>query len=449
VNLILSHSHLFLQKRGVFQSKQMEFLDINILGNKKNEKYTNKINSDSKNRNFNNQSQLKISNEKKTDDIIPKKNINFSDFHLKEEILLGIFEMGYKIPSPIQEESIPIALAGRDILARAKNGTGKTSAFLIPSLHVIEPEKSHIQVLILVPTRELALQTSYVCKKLGKYINGLEVMVTTGGTSLQNDIIRMCQTIHILIGTPGRILDLLKKSISDLKKCKILILDEADKLLSCEFTGIIENISKNYMTLNKQTILLSATFPIGIKKFKNSVMKNPFEINLMKELTLIGILQYYAFLEESKKIHCVNALFKKIQIKQSIIFCNSVNRVELLAKRISQLGHSCYYIHAKMPQSHRNRIFHEFRTGKCRNLVSSDLFTRGIDIQAINLVVNFDLPKSSETYLHRIGRSGRFGNQGIAVSFVTKDDKADLYRIEMELGTDILPIPAFIEPNRL
>ena len=388
-------------------------------------------------------------NQKKTNDVIPRKKINFSDFHLKEEILLGILEMGYKIPSPIQEESIPLALSGRDILARAKNGTGKTSAFLIPSLHMVEPEHIHIQVLVLVPTRELALQTSYVCKKLGKYINGLEVMVTTGGTSLQNDIIRMCQKIHILIGTPGRILDLLKKCITNLKNCKILILDEADKLLSCEFTGIIENISKNHMASNKQTMLLSATFPIGIKEFKNSIMNNPYEINLMKELTLFGILQYYAFLEESKKIHCINALFKKIHIKQSIIFCNSVNRVELLAKRISQLGHSCYYIHAKMPQSHRNRIFHEFRTGKCRNLVSSDLFTRGIDIQAINLVVNYDLPKSSETYLHRIGRSGRFGNEGIAVSFVTKEDKVDLYRIERELGTEILPIPAFIDTNIL
>nr|UXY87212.1 RNA helicase [Cryptomonas sp.] len=381
----------------------------------------------------------------KTDDIISRKNMKFSDFHLKDEIMLGITDMGYKVPSPIQEELIPLALAGKDILSRAKNGTGKTSAFLIPSLNNINSLNSYTQTLVLVPTRELALQTSYVCKRLGKYINGLEVMVTTGGTSLQDDIIRMCQTIHVLIGTPGRILDLLRKNVNDLVKCRLLVLDEADKLLSYEFTGIIEKISLAYMSSDKQTILLSATFPIGIKKIKNNIMKNPFEINLMKELTLIGISQYYAFLEESKKIHCINALFKKMQIKQSIIFCNSVNRVELLAKRISQLGHSCYYIHAKMPQSHRNRIFHEFRTGKCRNLVSSDLFTRGIDIQAINLVVNFDLPKSSETYLHRIGRSGRFGNQGTAVSFVTKEDKSDLYRIEQELGTEIAPIPAIME----
>nr|UXY87702.1 RNA helicase [Cryptomonas curvata] len=431
----------------------MKLLDIKNPIKKIEKKYNNQmiLNLNVKNKTIYNQveKEYNYSDQKKNKDVKSRKNLMFSNFHLKEEVLLGIFEIGYKFPSPIQEESIPLALTGRDILARAKNGTGKTSAFLIPALNIIEPEKSHIQVLVLVPTRELALQISYVCKKLGKYINGLEVMVTTGGTSLQNDIIRMCQKIHVLIGTPGRILDLLKKGISDLKLCKILILDEADKLLSCEFTGIIENISKNYMVSNKQTILLSATFPHCIKKFKNSIMNNPYEINLMKELTLIGILQYYAFLEESKKIHCINALFKKIQIRQSIIFCNSVNRVELLAKRISQLGHSCYYIHAKMPQSHRNRIFHEFRTGKCRNLVSSDLFTRGIDIQAINLVVNFDLPKSSETYLHRIGRSGRFGNQGIAVSFVTIEDKIDLYRIERELGTEILPIPAFIETNLL
>ena len=427
----------------------MEILHVKNPLKKMEKNSNNELILNLKNKSINDkiQDKYKITEEKKNIDIKSVKNLSFLDFHLKEEILLGIFEIGYKIPSPIQEETIPLALSGRDILARAKNGTGKTSAFLIPALHTVEPEKTHIQVLVLVPTRELALQTSYVCKKLGKYINGLEVMVTTGGTSLQNDIIRMCQKIHILIGTPGRILDLLKKNISDLKKCKMLILDEADKLLSSEFTGIIENISKGYMISNKQTILLSATFPLCIKKFKNSIMNNPHEINLMRELTLIGILQYYAFLEESKKIHCINALFKKIQIKQSIIFCNSVNRVELLAKRISQLGHSCYYIHAKMPQSHRNRIFHEFRTGKCRNLVSSDLFTRGIDIQAINLVVNFDLPKSSETYLHRIGRSGRFGNQGIAVSFVTNDDKFDLYRIEKELGTEIFPIPTFIKTN--
>jgi ATP-dependent RNA helicase DDX6/DHH1 len=152
-------------------------------------------------------------------------------------------------------------------------------------------------------------------------------------------------------------------------------------------------------------------------------MHNPYEINLMEELTLKGITQYYAFVQEKQKVHCLNTLFSKLQINQSIIFCNSTQRVELLAKKITELGYSCFYIHSRMRQDHRNRIFHDFRNGACRNLVCSDLFTRGIDIQAVNVVINFDFPKMSETYLHRIGRSGRFGHLGIAINLITYDDR--------------------------
>merc|ERR1711874_44920 len=157
-----------------------------------------------------------------------------------------------------------------------------------------------------------------------------------------------------------------------------------------------------------------------------------YEVNLMDELTLKGITQYYAFVQERQKVHCLNTLFSKLQINQSIIFCNSTQRVELLAKKITELGYSCYYIHAKMAQAHRNRVFHDFRAGLCRNLVCSDLFTRGIDIQAVNVVINFDFPKMAETYLHRIGRSGRFGHLGIAINLITYDDRFALHRIEQE-----------------
>lgn len=168
-------------------------------------------------------------------------------------------------------------------------------------------------------------------------------------------------------------------------------------------------------------------------------------INLMDELTLKGVTQYYAFVEERQKVHCLNTLFSKLEINQSIIFCNSVSRVELLAKRITQLGYSCFYIHAKMEQADRNRVFHEFRSGATRHLVSSDLFTRGIDIPTVNVVINFDFPKSSETYLHRIGRSGRFGHLGLAVNMVTFEDRHSLYMIEQELSTEVKPIPAAID----
>lgn len=176
-------------------------------------------------------------------------------------------------------------------------------------------------------------------------------------------------------------------------------------------------------------------------------MKNPHEINLMEELTLRGVTQYYAYVEERQKVHCLNTLFSKLQINQSIIFCNSTNRVELLARKVTELGYSCFFSHAKMLQAHRNRVFHDFRNGVCRNLVCSDLLTRGIDIQAVNVVINFDFPKNSETYLHRIGRSGRFGHLGLAINLVTYEDRFNLFRVEQELGTEIQSIPQTIDKS--
>ncbi|GAA6027240.1 hypothetical protein JCM8097_002515 [Rhodosporidiobolus ruineniae] len=378
-----------------------------------------------------------------TEDVTNTKGNEFEDYFLKRELLMGIFEAGFERPSPIQEEAIPIALTGRDILARAKNGTGKTAAFIIPTLERVNPKIPKIQALLLVPTRELALQTSQVCKTLGKH-TGAQVMVTTGGTTLRDDILRLGETVHILVGTPGRILDLAGKGIADLSECPMFVMDEADKLLSPEFTPVIEQLL-SFMPKERQVMLFSATFPLIVKDFKDKWMRKPYEINLMDELTLRGVTQYYAFLEERQKVHCLNTLFSKLQINQSIIFCNSTNRVELLAKKITELGYSCFYSHARMLQAHRNRVFHDFRNGVCRNLVCSDLLTRGIDIQAVNVVINFDFPKNAETYLHRIGRSGRYGHLGLAINLITYDDRFNLYRIEQELGTEIQPIPAVID----
>ncbi|KAJ1771212.1 DExD/H-box ATP-dependent RNA helicase dhh1, partial [Coemansia sp. RSA 1843] len=869
-----------------------------------------------------------------TEDVTATKGNEFEDYYLKRELLMGIFEAGFERPSPIQEESIPIAVAGRDILARAKNGTGKTAAFVIPALEKVNTAVSKIQCLILVPTRELALQTSQVCKTLGKHM-GVNVMVTTGGTTLKDDIIRLSETVHILVGTPGRVLDLAGKGVADFSQSETFIMDEADKLLSPEFTPVIEQLLAFFQP-SRQILLYSATFPMMVKTFKDKHMNKPYEINLMEELTLRGVTQYYAFVEERQKVHCfptsdhqlltsegwmfyddanvrmadttrspllfasydvlskalvyekahaivhnptetqdfvefsdateakcwnadadkygvhkssspmqthhlsvlatpghdmyaqlgsgatsdgssfswdgkgyakvkagtvvdctdnvavrflahaasgvkgasstqvpsndavgtsvgettilpfmqvlgiatekqtnaflelygywlgngsiqctetsnsipivafalrksadykwieerlellglnegegvsslhdeavdqhrfqitnpawagyfagqygakypvlttsefyaraakmdapkvdetpyaafykafqagkqgsfdventesanrlwhwarhsafhaerarailaglrmadgsedpttnaadsgviytssvrfrdevqalalhagyssffclvrragssirsalgevttattdsgsasdewavhyvadplpptaskrrgdikytrrtdaswcatmpsgfvvvrrafldsdtnavthasmptiqgncLNTLFSKLQINQSIIFCNSTNRVELLAKKITDLGYSCFYSHARMIQSHRNRVFHDFRNGACRNLVCSDLLTRGIDIQAVNVVINFDFPKNAETYLHRIGRSGRFGHLGLAINLITYEDRFNLYKIEQELGTEIQPIPPVID----
>ncbi|CAG8726535.1 14045_t:CDS:2, partial [Racocetra fulgida] len=263
-------------------------------------------------------------------DVTNTKGNEFEDYFLKRELLMGIFEAGFERPSPIQEESIPIALTGRDILARAKNGTGKTAAFVIPALEKINVKKQKIQALLLVPTRELALQTSQVCKTLGKHM-GVQVMVTTGGTTLKDDILRLSEIVHIVVGTPGRILDLAGKGVADFNECPTFVMDEADKLL------IIDIFSKRSSN---------------------------------------NVIQRYI----------------------------SSDREEF-----------------------------------------QDLLTRGIDIQAVNVVINFDFPKNAETYLHRIGRSGRFGHLGLAINLITYEDRFNLYKIEQELGTEIQPIPPVID----
>ena len=391
-------------------------------------------------------SQLRVpqkDNRVKTADVTATKGNEFEDFCLKRPLLMGIFEKGWEKPSPIQEASIPIALAGRDILARAKNGTGKTGAYTIPILEQIDTTRDVIQGMIVVPTRELALQTSQIAIEISEHM-GIKVMVTTGGTNLKDDIMRLYEKVHLVVATPGRILDLMEKQVADVSHCKILVLDEADKLLSQDFKGMLDRVI-HHLPRERQILLFSATFPLTVESFMRKHLTDPYEINLMDELTLKGITQFYAFVQERQKVHCLNTLFSKLRINQSIIFCNSTQRVELLAKKITELGYSCYYIHAKMAQAHRNRVFHDFRDGSCRNLVCSDLFTRGIDIQAVNVVINFDFPKMAETYLHRIGRSGRFGHLGIAINLITYDDRFSLHRIEQELGTEIKPIPKVID----
>lgn len=383
---------------------------------------------------------------KKTSDVTDTKGNEFEEFCLKRELLMGIFEKGWERPSPIQEAAIPVTLTGRNILARAKNGTGKTGAYSIPVLEQVDPKIGHIQALIIVPTRELALQTSQICIELAKHTQ-IKVMVTTGGTNLRDDIMRFFQIVHVVIATPGRILDLMEKNVAHMEHCRVLVLDEADKLLSQDFKGMLDQVIARLPLENRQILLYSATFPLQVKQFMDKHLMDPYEINLMEELTLKGVTQYYAFVQERQKVHCLNTLFSKLQINQSIIFCNSTQRVELLAKKITELGYCCYYIHAKMAQAHRNRVFHDFRSGLCRNLVCSDLFTRGIDVQAVNVVINFDFPRMAETYLHRIGRSGRFGHLGIAINLITYEDRFALHRIEQELGTEIKPIPKTIDPS--
>ena len=247
----------------------------------------------------------------RTSDVTNTSGHDFEDYCLKRELLMGIYEKGWEKPSPVQEHSIPIALTGRDVLARAKNGTGKTGAYTIPILERIDPTKNIIQAVILVPTRELALQTSAICMELSKHVQ-LRVMVTTGGTSLREDISRLAEVVHVVIATPGRLLDLVNKDIAKMDSCRVIVLDEADKLLSQDFNHLLDDLIF-HLPQDRQIMLYSATFPLTVDDFIKKHMRNPYEINLMEELTLKGITQYYAFVQERQKVHCLNTLFSKVR----------------------------------------------------------------------------------------------------------------------------------------
>jgi len=381
----------------------------------------------------------------RTEDVTQTRGTDFEDFGFKRALLMGIYEENYEKPSPIQEESFPRILMGRHILARAKNGTGKTGAFGIPCLQMIDEACSQIQVVIMSPTRELALQTSALLRRLARYMC-INIIASTGGMVLKEDILRLQNPagVHLLVATPGRLWDLTSMNVCDLSKVKVCCLDEADKLLSTGFINLVEEILEDCPS-SMQLLLYSATFPAFVQNFCEKWMPTHDRINLMSSLTLKGVTQYYAYVDEKQKVLCLHTLFKRLEINQAIIFCNSSDRVELLAQKITSLGFSCYYIHARMAQQHRRKVFHDFRSGHCKNLVCTDLITRGIDVASVNVVVNFDFPRSSETYLHRIGRSGRYGHLGLAVNLITSVNRENLYRIEQELETEIKPIPSEID----
>jgi len=381
----------------------------------------------------------------RTSDVTQTRGMSYQDLCLKRDILKGAYEIGWEEPSPIQEDTIPLSLHGRDLIARAKNGTGKTGAFCLPVLSKIDPAIEHPQALILVPTRELAMQTSHTCTQLAKHTS-IKVGLLMGGSQMREDVRAILHGAQLLVATPGRALDILSNQNVKCDTIKMLVLDEADKLLSAGFIQIVEQLMA-LLPSDKQTLLYSATFPAEVKSFVDKYLKDPTHVNTMNELTLKGVTQYYAFVTESKKVHCLNTLFSRLCINQAIIFCNSTQRVELLAKKITDLGYSCFYIHSKMQQQHRNRVFHDFRQGVCRNLVGTDLVTRGIDVQGVNVVINFDFPSRSESYLHRIGRSGRYGHRGLAINLITEDDRHNMAVVERELNTQILPIPRSIDPS--
>ena len=365
---------------------------------------------------------------------------------LKNQLLRGIYSYGFETPSIIQKRVIyPILLNNerkeRDIVAQAQSGTGKTGAFSISALQIIDEKINNMQCLIVAPTHELAHQINSVINAIGKFLK-IRTALFVGGVSIEDNKRAMSKNPQVVVGTPGRINDTIRRRILNVDNIKLLIIDEADEMLSAGFKDQIYKIFQR-MPNKVQIGLFSATIPEELKELTKQFMRDPVEVLVKTEqLTLQGIAQYFINLEnDSQKFETVKDLFSSINISQCIIYCNSVKRVNDLEEAMRLEDFPVKKIHGKMNKEERETNYKEFRMGGCRVLITSDLFSRGIDIQQVGIVINFDIPKSEHTYLHRIGRSGRWGRKGIAINLQTKYDIKRLKRFEDYYHTQIMEMP--------
>ena len=367
----------------------------------------------------------------------------WDELNIDPKILRGIYSYGFEIPSPIQSKSIISICKGRDIIAQAQSGTGKTASFTIGTLSQIDTNIHHTQAIILAPTRELATQISNVFQSISCMMTNIRIKTIIGGTSISEDINDIIYNPpHIIVGCPGRVYDLMKRRYIDGMKIKILVMDEADEMLSQGFLEQIKNIILQ-MNKNTQIALFSATLPTNICQITDNFMRNPVNIIVKAEsLTLEGIKQYYiAVNNDNEKYEILKDIYHLISVSQCIIYCNSVNRVIKLYNSMKYDNFPVSCIHSNMDKNERQSSFNEFKTGASRVLISSDITARGIDIQQVSIVINFDVPKNTHTYLHRIGRSGRFGRKGCGINLVTSRDLYKMREIETYYSTEIKEFP--------
>lgn len=368
----------------------------------------------------------------------------FDQLNLKPEILRGIFGLGFEHPSAIQQRAILPITDGRDVLAQAQSGTGKTATFSISALQRIDETVKKTQALIMAPTRELALQIQKVVLSLALHMD-VTVHACIGGTSVGDDIKALESGAQIVVGTPGRVYDMVERGFFKVKDVKMFIMDEADEMLSAGFKEQIYNVLK-YLPQETQLVLLSATMPADVLTVATTFLRNPIKILVKKdELTLEGIKQFYVDVEEEQwKFDCLSDLYDSISVTQAVIFCNTRRKVEELAAKLTENNFTVSFIHSDMSQQDRDKIMTEFRTGSSRILIATDLLARGIDVQQVSLVINYDLPDNYENYIHRIGRGGRFGRKGVAINLLTSEDVAKMREIEMFYNTQILELPGDI-----
>ena len=364
---------------------------------------------------------------------------NWEDLDIKPELLRGIFSCSYEKPSPIQQRAIKPIIEGRDVLGQAQSGTGKTATFTIGILNKIELSIKDVQAIIIAPTHELVDQISKVVKQIGSMMKGLHVKTLYGGTSVSEDAQDLRTNIpHIIVGCSGRIFDMIKRKNINMDSVRIFALDEADEMLSNGFKDQIYNIFQ-FLNETVQVVLFSATLPADVIELSKKFMRDPLHITMKAEkLNLECIKQYYIALPNDHiKFDTVKDLFSKISIGQCIIYVNSIKRVSDLYTSMTDEGFSVCNIHSGMTKDERDVAFKQFVSGEFRVLISSDVTARGIDIQQVSTVINFDIPKDVNTYLHRIGRGGRWGRKGTAINFVTRQDMQQLKIIESHYKIEI------------
>ena len=365
---------------------------------------------------------------------------SFDELGLSPNLLRGIYGYGFEKPSPIQQKAILPIIKEKDVIAQAQSGTGKTAAFAIGSLQLLDPAKEEIQTLVLAPTRELANQTAIVYQFLGEFLK-IKVLLLIGGTKVVNDLQKLKEGPQVLVGTPGRVLDLIKKKSISLESLRSFILDEADEMLS---KGFLENIKEMiaYIPDTTKILLFSATMPKDIVAMTHLFMKSPAKILVKnEELTLEGIKQYYVYLKREDKLDVLLQIYRGIEIAQAIIYCNSKKTVDFVTEELKKKGHMVSSIHGDLLQADRDQVMRDFRCGATRVLITTDLLARGIDVYQVSLVINYELPREKETYIHRIGRSGRFGRKGNAINFVTPNEKEELENIQKYYNTTIEALP--------
>jgi len=366
---------------------------------------------------------------------------SFDDIGLKNELLRGVYAYGFERPSAVQQRAILPILKGRDVIVQSQSGTGKTCVFCLGALQAVEKSERTPQVIILSPTRELGEQSQKVCLALGEKLK-ISVHACVGGKRVLDDIRTLDSGVHIVSGTPGRVFHMIQDKHLSTRKVKMLVLDEADEMLNRGFKEQVYDIYR-YLPPSTQVVLVSATMPKEILEMTQKFMNQPFRVLVQRdELTLEGIKQFFVSVEKEQwKFDTLCDLYDTLTITQAVIFCNTKEKVDWLAGKMRENNFTVSAMHGDMPQRERDDIMQKFRGGQSRVLVSTDLWGRGLDVQQVSLVICYDLPNNRELYIHRIGRSGRFGRKGVAINFVKNEDIGVLRDIEQYYSTQIDEMP--------